>query len=68
MTLEHEIRCTNQECPSRTHTAGEGHGGRGALACRVEDHATHVTIVWKCRRCKQGQRTPLPKLADRPDG
>ncbi len=51
----HDIRCTNPRCPSRRHST------QGALACRVEDHAEHVTIVWKCRRCKQGQRTPLPK-------
>ena len=50
-----EVRCTNSECPSRRFA------DRGALACRVEDHEAHVTIVWKCRRCKRGQRTPLPK-------
>jgi len=55
MGREHEIRCTNQDCPSRQHRE------RGALACRVEEHANHVTVVWKCRRCKRGQRTPLPK-------
>ena len=56
MAQEQEIRCTNPDCPSRRH------GGRGALACRVEEHADYITIVWKCRRCKRGQRTPLPKL------
>ena len=55
MTHDHEIRCTNPQCPSRKHRA------RGALVCRVEDRPEHVTIVWKCRRCKQRQRAPLPK-------
>ena len=56
MSSEHEIRCTNPDCASRAHT------GRGALACRVEEHGDYVVIVWKCRRCKRGQRAPLPKL------
>lgn len=55
MNKEHEIRCGNPDCPSRKHAE------RGALACRVEEHANHVTVVWRCRRCKQDQRTPLPK-------
>ena len=55
MTSEHEIRCTNPKCPSRKHTQ------RGALACKVEEHSEHMTIVWRCRRCKRGQRTPLPR-------
>ena len=52
---EHEIRCTNPRCASRRRQSN------GALACRIEDHAEYVVIVWKCRRCKQGQRVPLPK-------
>ncbi|MCY4618355.1 MAG: hypothetical protein OXD50_07365 [Chloroflexi bacterium] len=55
MTSTHDIRCNNPNCPSRRHAE------RGALACQVEDHEQYMTIVWKCRRCKQGQRTPLPR-------
>ena len=59
MPAQHEIRCTNPNCPSRQHA------DRGALACRVEVHPQHVTIAWKCRRCKRGQRTPLPTSSER---
>ncbi len=55
MSEKHEVRCTNPQCPSKRHEQ------RGALACRVEEHPGHVTIAWKCRRCKRGQRVPLPK-------
>lgn len=55
MPDQHEVRCTNPECPSRRYN------DRGALACKVEEHDAYLTIVWKCRRCKRGQRAPLPK-------
>ncbi len=54
MSPVHEIRCNNQGCPSRRHS------DQGALVCKAERHERYITIVWRCRRCKTGQRTPLP--------
>ena len=52
----HEIRCNNQECPSRRFS------DRGARAATVEEHEHYITITWRCRRCKTDQRTPLPRM------
>ena len=54
-TNKHEVRCHNPECPSVQHN------GRAALHGIVEDgYEAHITVVWRCRRCKRRQRTPLP--------
>ncbi len=50
-----EVRCQNPDCPSVQHN------GRPALHSVVEhDYEAHIVVVWRCRRCKQSQRTPLP--------